>query len=182
MSVLHSPDRKYPLQTYLQNYDRSKFHNRDVSLSIPYGRLSSRSSSISFSLPLSYPQSWESPPLSFPTVSRLLFSPKFLIFVFLLYLPALSLCPLPAALPEDDQLKQFPPCTSHCNRELQGFCGIPTFPSPNGKMSPSTFPMTQICRSNKLHDIKHVIQYDHQMTKYWELIEEFLPTETLALV
>lgn len=86
-------------------------------------------------------------------------------------------------LPEEgDQLKQFYPCSPYCNRGLQHFHGILTSPSPNRKMSPSTIPITQICRGNELHYIKYILQYDHKITKYSELIEELLPTETLALL
>lgn len=170
MSVLHSSDRKYPLQNYLQNYDRFKFHNRDVSLSIPYGRLSSKSSSISFSLPLSYPQSWQSPPLSFPTVSRLLFSPKFLLFIFLLYLPALSLCPLPAALPEDDQLKQFPPCTSHCNRDCRGFVASQLSPLQMGRWAPLHSPWPKYAEA--INSI--ILNMLYGMTTKWLNTESWL--------
>lgn len=107
--------------------------------------------------------------------SRLWFSPKFLLFTFLLLLPSLSLCPLSAAPAWGWPAQEIHPCSSHCNRGLQCFCGIPTLPSPNRKMSPSTFPMTQICRGNNIHYIKYIIQYDHKINKYSELIEEFLP-------
>lgn len=105
----------------------------------------SQSSSISLSLLMRVTSSFF--PNSALQFSRLLYFPKF-IFIFLLLFLTLSLCPLSAApvLPEDDQLKQFHPCSSHCNRGLHWFCGIPNFPSPNRKMSP--FPMTQICRGN----------------------------------
>lgn len=133
MSVLHSPDRKYPLQSYLQNYDRSKFHNRDVLLSIPYSRLMKLRAALFHSLCSCHILSHESHLILFqqchaPRFFRLLFSPKSLHFIFLLLLPALSLCPPSAATAWGWPAQAISSLLLSLQRRTAAFFWYPTFP------------------------------------------------------